>query len=46
MTELHGTVEYVAEPEALQYNESISMTDADFEFVQDAIGDSSEDIDD
>ena len=46
VTELHGTVEYVAEPEALQYNESISMTDADFEFVQDAIGDSSEDMDD
>jgi hypothetical protein len=46
VTELHGTVEYVAEPEALQYNESICMTDADFEFVQDAIGNSSEDMDD
>jgi hypothetical protein len=44
--ELHGTVEYIAEPEALQYNESINMTDADFEFVQDAIGDSTEEMDD
>jgi hypothetical protein len=46
VTELHGTVEYVAEPEALQYNESIIMTDADFEFVQDAIGDPIEELDD
>lgn len=46
VTELHGTVEYVAEPEALQYNESVCMTDADFDFVQDAIGESNEDLDD
>ncbi len=46
VTELHGTVEYIAEPEALQYNESIRMTDADFDFVQDAIGESNEDLDD
>ncbi len=46
VVELHGTVEYIAEPEALQYNESIRMTDADFDFVQDAIGESNEDLDD
>lgn len=29
----HGTVEYVADPEALQYRESQSMSDKDFEYV-------------
>ncbi|MFC1806436.1 GIY-YIG nuclease family protein, partial [Planctomycetota bacterium] len=29
----HGKVEYVATPEALQYHESLSMSDEDFEYV-------------
>jgi len=29
----HGEVEYVAEPEALQYRESMEMSDEDFDFV-------------
>jgi hypothetical protein len=30
----HGEVEYHAEPEALQYRESISMPDEDFDFIE------------
>ncbi|MHB1038317.1 MAG: GIY-YIG nuclease family protein [Pirellulales bacterium] len=30
----HGRVEYQAEPEALQYRESISMSDEDFTFIE------------
>ncbi len=30
----HGEVEYHAEPEALQYRESINMSDEDFDFVE------------
>ena len=30
----HGEVEYVAEPEALQYHESIKTKDEDFEFIE------------
>jgi hypothetical protein len=30
----HGKVEYRAEPEALQYRESVNMPDADYEFVE------------
>ena len=30
----HGEVEYVAEPAALQYRESTTMTDEDYEFVE------------
>ncbi|MCA9138149.1 MAG: GIY-YIG nuclease family protein [Planctomycetales bacterium] len=29
----HGKVDYIAEPEALEYNESLRMTDEDFAFV-------------
>ncbi|QDV91049.1 hypothetical protein RAS2_21380 [Phycisphaerae bacterium RAS2] len=32
--ENHGTVEYVAEPEALQYHESLSMSDEDHEYIE------------
>lgn len=31
--ELHGEIEYVAEPEALQYRESLTMTDEQFALV-------------
>lgn len=31
--DLHGEVEYVAEPEALQYRESVTMTDEQFALV-------------
>lgn len=31
--ENHGEVEYVAEPEALQYRETLEMTDDDFAYV-------------
>ncbi len=34
----HGTVEYVAEAAALQYNESLKMTDHDFEYVEQTMG--------
>ena len=30
----HGTVDYVAEPEALEYRESVSMSDEDYEFIE------------
>lgn len=30
----HGTVEYVAEPEALEYHQSSEMSDEDYEFIE------------
>ncbi len=30
----HGAVEYVADPEALEYNQSLGMSDEDVEFVE------------
>ena len=33
----HGEVEYHAEPEALQYRESINMPDEDFDFIEHAV---------
>lgn len=33
----HGTVEYVADPEALEYRESVAMSPEDFAFVSDQI---------
>lgn len=44
--EIHGTVDYVATPEALQYNESKTMTDEEFEFIEETVGKVAEDIDD
>ncbi len=32
--ESHGTVDYVAEPEALEYRESVNMPDDDYEFIE------------
>jgi hypothetical protein len=32
--EHHGTVDYVADPEALQYRESLNMPDDDLEFIE------------
>ena len=32
--ENHGEVEYVADPEALQYHQSLSMADEDVEFIE------------
>lgn len=29
----HGSVDYIAEPEALEYNESLKISDEDFEFI-------------
>ena len=37
MEEHHGEVEFVADPEALQYRESISMSDEDAEYVEHAM---------
>lgn len=37
--ELHGEVEYVATPEALQYRESQVMSDEEFELIEVAVGD-------
>jgi hypothetical protein len=34
VTERHGDVEYVADPEALQYRQSLSMSDDDEEFIE------------
>jgi hypothetical protein len=34
VTENHGQVEYVADPEALQYRQSLSMSDEDLEFIE------------
>ena len=33
----HGTVEYVAEPEALQYHESVEMSEEDAAFVEETL---------
>jgi len=33
----HGEVGYVAEPEALQFCESVNMGDADYEFVEQTV---------
>jgi hypothetical protein len=33
----HGSVEYHAEPEALQYRESMSMPDEDFDFIENTV---------
>ena len=32
--ENHGEVEYVAEPEALEYHNSLNLKDEDFEFME------------
>jgi hypothetical protein len=39
----HGEVEYVAEPEALEYRESLEMTDEDYDLVERAMGSASDD---
>jgi hypothetical protein len=39
----HGTVEYQADPAALEYRESASMTDVDFDFVSTTVGSADED---
>jgi hypothetical protein len=44
--ELHGEVVYTAEPEALQYRESIAMTDEQFEMVSELSEDLADDDDD
>ena len=31
--ELHGKVMYVAEPEALEYRQSLEITDEDFDYI-------------
>jgi hypothetical protein len=49
VTENHGQVEYVADPEALQYRQSLSMSDEDLEFIEevfDEIDDESEALED
>jgi len=33
----HGEVDYVAEPAALQYRETLSMTDEDYEFIEQTV---------
>jgi len=40
---LHGVVEYVADPEALQYRETLEMSDEDFSFVERTVESLSED---
>ena len=37
VVENHGKVEYIAEPEALQYRESMAMTDEDFSYIYERI---------
>jgi Meiotically Up-regulated Gene 113 (MUG113) protein len=47
--ENHGEVEYVADPEALQYHQSQSMSDEDTKFIEgvfDKIDDDGEDVED
>jgi hypothetical protein len=50
--ENHGEVEYVADAEALQYRQSLSMTDEDLEFIEhvfdevDSDGEAEEDMTD
>jgi hypothetical protein len=34
---LHGEVDYVADPEALQYRDTLNMTDEDYEFVEQTV---------
>lgn len=46
VTELHGEVEYVATPDALQYRESLSMTDEEFELISNVSQDAGMDDDD
>lgn len=36
--EMHGEVEYQAEPEALEYRETCEMTDEDYEYVSSVLG--------
>jgi Meiotically up-regulated gene 113 len=38
VTENHGEVQYVADAEALEYRQSISMTDEDSEFIDNVYG--------
>ena len=33
----HGEVEYVADPDALEYHESVNMTQEDYEFVEETV---------
>ena len=43
--ENHGEVQYVADPEALEYHQSLAMSDEDSEFIEavyDAVEDESE----
>ncbi len=46
VAEMHGTVDYVASPEALEYYESVSMTEEEFEFIEEKIGALPEPLDD
>ena len=39
----HGNVDYVATPEALEYNESLNMSDEDFDYVSGELGKFGED---
>lgn len=34
----HGVVEYIADPEAFEYRESLNMSSEDFEFITEAVG--------
>ena len=42
----HGKVDYVADPEALQYRETLDMPDEDYEFIEETAQSLTEDEDD
>lgn len=42
----HGEVDYVADPDALQYRESLELTDEDYEFVEQTVQSFSDDEED
>ena len=39
----HGEIEYVADPEALQYRQSLSMSDEDLAFIDHVFGKAEDD---
>ena len=43
---MHGEIDFVADPEALEYRESLSMTDEDQEFMETVVGAMLDDDDD
>jgi hypothetical protein len=45
-TRRHGGVQYVADPEALEYNQSLTMTDEDSDYIDKVYNDADDDGED